>query len=156
MKTSGISFRTVFLQFHIFYDTLLVFQFAKRWIAGSVPFSWVSNGRRSIFFSKWCLTSCQWGTHFDRHWYRAIKPSKNYFFPRRFSSISRFYAILCLSLRWGVTGSVPFSWDINGGRSIFFSKWCLTCCQGVTQFDLQCDPAINISKLMKTNENSAK
>jgi hypothetical protein len=129
-------------------------------ITGLVPFTWVSHGRRSIFFSKGGLTCCQGGRHFDLLWGRAINPSKTYLFPHSFSSISRFHAILKVTCVWvceiGSPAWFHFLELATVGGPFFISKEGLTCCQGGRHFDLLWGRAINPSKNILVRQHNKK
>ena len=101
-----------------------------------------------FYFSKWCLTCCQGGRHFDLLWGRAINPSKTSLFPHCFSSISRFFCyITCVWVcERGSPARVHFLELATVGGPFFFSKGVLTCCQWGRHFDLVWGRAINPSK----------
>ncbi len=128
-------------------------------VTGSVPFSWVSNGRRLIFFLQRVHNMLPMGYPFRSALGSSYKPLQKLLLSA--PSFFNFTFLCYITCVWVCEGRSPAWFNFLeiatvGGR-FFLSKGGLTCCQRGTQFDQQWSPAINISKLkMKTYENSAK
>ena len=69
-----------------------------RGLSARFRFLELATGGGRFYFSKWGLTCCQRGGHFDLLWGRAINPSKTYLFTHCFSAISRCFLcyIICV------------------------------------------------------------
>ncbi len=116
-----------------------------RGVTGFFHFLELATVGGRFYFSKWCLTCCQGGRHFDLLWGRAINPSKNYLFLTVFLQFHVFIQT-ALSVCRGVSARFHFLELATVGGRFFFSKWGLTCCQGGRHVDLPWAPAINPSK----------
>ena len=115
---------------------------------GLVQFSWVSHGRRSIFFLKMGPYMLPGGWTCWLALGSNYKPLQNLPLSALFFFNFTFYLLFKLACQFarGVTGFFHFLELATVGGRFYFSKWCVTCCQRGTYFDLPWGRAINPSK----------